>query len=69
MKKVYTMPLIRIHVIDGEELLDTFNGQSKTGVQVIQGDNDDPFEEGNNITLDNNSHANDKSWADDLEID
>lgn len=69
MKKVYTMPNIRIHVIDGEELLDTFNGQSKTGVQVIQGDNDDPFDEGNDIILDNNSHASDESWAGDLEID
>ncbi len=61
MKKMYTCPEIRIHVIDAEELLDTI-GASKT-IQVL-----DKEDKKDQIEYDNEKY-NDNTWHSDFEIE
>ncbi len=61
MKKLYTCPEIRIHVIDAEELLDTIRG-SKT-IQVL-----DKEDKKDQIEYDNDKYKDD-SWHSDFEIE
>lgn len=63
--KVYQPPMTRVFIIDGEELLDRFLADSGQAVKVYSGDGTKV----DDIGLDNESHAYDNGWNDQLEIE
>lgn len=60
--KKYEAPMVRIHVIDMEEVMDTLAVSQTVNVTNSKGQKEV-------ITYDNESHGSDDSWASDFEAE